>query len=167
MKTMHNRRFCFLLLVSNVLVFIFGAAAGVWVFSAYVLDSHFARLQLASDSSETSYSLYRYAPPQIASRALMRHEELILQIVDGTDDEMERQSYLRELAETNARLSLLEMKMGNSLGAARRRATAAAFLKSSGSNWTDDELFEYVVLLDESLSEGVRRDGNESPRNKE
>jgi hypothetical protein len=127
-----------------------GFVVGAYTYYRFVANSHSARLSIASESAETTYMLYRYAPPSTARRALERHTELIRQLVIDCSDETERSSYLRDLAVNIGRLALLEEREGNIHKGAELRASAMKYLEDSGSAWTEEELIRFIITLDEA-----------------
>jgi len=127
-----------------------GVVVGAYSYYRLVTNSHSARLSIASESAEATYLLYRYAPLPEARRALQRHTELIRQLVEDASGEAERSSYLRDLAVNIGRLALLEEREGEIREGAKLRASAMKHLEDSGSTWTEQELFNFIVTLDEA-----------------
>ena len=108
------------------------------------------RVAAAAESSAYTYQIYLYAPYSVAENYLNRHAVLLENLAEESSEEIERDSFLQDLAANQARRAKLATKNGDSSRATVLLDEAMAHLRDSGSLWSEEELRRFVDRLDES-----------------
>ena len=105
----------------------------------------------AARAAEYTYLLYLYAPYPVAVGFLDRESSLLQRLAAEASTENERNSFLRDLAASEARLARLHARNDHQDAADRAIAQAVGHLRDSGSTWTESELLTFVDELDKRV----------------